>query len=357
MAEGEDRTEAPSARRLEQARKDGDVAISRELGLLAVFAAAGAAALASLPAAVGALAASMAALLGNIGRIDIAQGGLRPVFRLLLTHDLVPFLPMLIASALGAVAIGLLQSGLSLRPQALLPKFSRVSPLSGIKRLFSGEAVVEAVKALLKLGAFGAVIWSCTMVATPAVGRLSALDPAAMLGLFGRLLRRALIEIVALQALIAIFDVGWVRFRRLSKLKMTRQEQRDEFKETEGDPHVKGRIRALRQRRGRRRMLEEVPNAAVVITNPTHYAVALAYDKGGQGAPRIVAKGVDEVAARIREAARKANVPLVPNPPLARALHRLDLDTEIPHEHFQAVAAIIAFVWRQRRDAAARAVG
>jgi flagellar biosynthesis protein FlhB len=353
MAEGEDRTEAPSARRLEQARRDGNLAISRELGMLAMLAAAGAAALASLPSAVAALARSMAGLLGNLGQVDVARGGLRPLMRSLLTHDMMPFLPLLLASALGTLAIGLLQSGLSLRPQALMPQFSRISPLSGIGRIFGGETLVEAFKALLKLGAFAAVIWSCTAAAVPEVGRLVSLDPASMLGLFGRLLFRALVEIVGLQALIAALDLGWVRWRRLSKLKMTRQEQRDEFKETEGDPHIKGRIRALRQRRARRRMLDEVPKAAVVITNPTHYAVALAYDQGGQGAPKIVAKGVDEVAARIREAARKANVPLVPNPPLARALHRLEIDTEIPHEHFQAVAAIIAFVWRQRRSGTA----
>jgi flagellar biosynthetic protein FlhB len=154
---------------------------------------------------------------------------------------------------------------------------------------------------------------------------------------------------------IAVLDYLVVRFRHLHKLRMTRQELREEVKESEGDPMIKGRIRSLRMVRARRRMMAAVPKAAVVITNPTHFAVALAYDENSQAAPKVVAKGAEAVAARIRALAEESNVPLVSNPPLARALFKLELDTEIPAEHYQAVAEIIAYVWRLRGRAGAAA--
>jgi flagellar biosynthetic protein FlhB len=138
------------------------------------------------------------------------------------------------------------------------------------------------------------------------------------------------------------------------KLRMSRQEQKDEHKESDGNPQVKARLRQLARSRARKRMMTAVPKAAVVITNPTHFAVALAYERGTKGAPRLVAKGADEVAERIREIAREHRVPVVANPPLARALFRIEIDTEIPSEHFKAVAEIIAYVWRMRAKVARR---
>jgi flagellar biosynthetic protein FlhB len=150
-------------------------------------------------------------------------------------------------------------------------------------------------------------------------------------------------------AIVAIADIAWVRFRYARDLRMSREDIREEFKETEGNPHTKARIRRIRMLRARKRMMAQVPKATVVVTNPTHYAVALAYDRAANPAPRVVAKGADAVAARIREVAEAANVPVVTNPPLARALYRLELDAEIPAEHYKAVAEIIAYVWRLRR--------
>lgn len=149
--------------------------------------------------------------------------------------------------------------------------------------------------------------------------------------------------------MVAAGDVLWVRWRHGRQLRMSRQDIQDELKDTEGDPRIRARIRQLRQQRARRRMLAEVPKATVVITNPTHYAVALAYDRAKHAAPRVVAKGVDAMAARIRDMAADHRVPLVANPPLARALYRVELDAEVPAEHFQAVAEIIAYVWRLRQ--------
>jgi flagellar biosynthetic protein FlhB len=148
---------------------------------------------------------------------------------------------------------------------------------------------------------------------------------------------------------VAAADLMWVRFRHARDMRMSKQNVRDELKETEGNPHVKARIRRIRVMRARKRMMAKVPTATVVVTNPTHYAVALAYDRADNPAPRIVAKGLDSLAARIREVAEANGVPVVANPLLARALHRLDIDTEIPAEHYKAVAEIIAYVWRLRR--------
>jgi flagellar biosynthetic protein FlhB len=151
---------------------------------------------------------------------------------------------------------------------------------------------------------------------------------------------------LAAQAMIAGMDVFLVRMRHARQLRMSRQDLRDEQKETDGDPKIKARIRQIRMQRSRRRMLAAVPKATVVVTNPTHYAVALAYDRARNAAPRVVAKGVDSMAARIREAAEANRVPVVASPPLARALYQVELDRDIPAEHYQAVAEIIAYVWR-----------
>jgi flagellar biosynthetic protein FlhB len=160
-----------------------------------------------------------------------------------------------------------------------------------------------------------------------------------------------LIAVLLVQTVIAAADLLWVRVRHARTMRMSRQDIRDEQKETEGDPKVRMRFRQLRLRRARKRMLAAVPKATVVITNPTHYAVALVYDRAKNAAPRVVAKGVDSMAARIREVAETNRVPLVANPPLARALYRVELDTDIPAEHYKAVAEIIAYVWRLGRAA------
>ena len=178
----------------------------------------------------------------------------------------------------------------------------------------------------------------------------------ALSGEPGQILARAagpvlhvLMAVLAAQAGIAVVDVFWVFLRHSRELRMSRHDIQEEQKETEGDPRVKARIRQIRTLRARRRMLAAVPKATVVITNPTHYAVALSYDRAKHAAPRVVAKGVDSLAARIREVAAANRVPLVANPPLARALYRVEVDTDIPAEHYQAVAEIIAYVWRLGR--------
>jgi len=197
---------------------------------------------------------------------------------------------------------------------------------------------VEIVKSLGKLGLLAVAMWTAIKSDWPVLVSSSWQDPHGLLSAVARPAFHLFGATVCIQGIIAAADLGWVRFRHTRDLRMSKQDIRDELKDTEGN----------RVMRARKQMMAKVPTATVVITNPTHYAVALLYDRANNPAPRIVAKGSDFLAARIREVAEANRVPVVVNPPLARALHRLEIDTEIPAEHYKAVAEIIAYVWRLR---------
>nr|WP_294511654.1 EscU/YscU/HrcU family type III secretion system export apparatus switch protein [uncultured Rhodopila sp.] len=338
-----DKTEAATSRHLDQARDAGRVPISREATVFA-----------SMTAVVGVLAyqaqATMRDLLAVLSRFLthaddswVAGSGnaVRAVFAAIL--------PYLAAATVGATAAVLVQTGFLLSGSALQPKFSRISPAAGLKRLFGRQGLEELVKSLAKLAAYSAAIWIAVRGDLPGLMLLPRQDPGGLPSTVAGPIFHIFLASLLCHAIVATADIFWVRFRYARDLRMSRQDIRDEFKETEGNPHTKARIRRIRMMRARKRMMAQVPKATVVVTNPTHYAVALAYDRATNPAPRVVAKGTDEVAARIREVAEAANVPVVANPPLARALYRLELDAEIPAEHYKAVAEIIAYVWRLGR--------
>ena len=217
-----------------------------------------------------------------------------------------------------------------------------------MRRLFAPASLAEAARSVVKLALVGGASWMVLGEAIPLSLTAFTASPLAMLDHVRRLALRLVLMVLAAQALLAALDVLRARLSLAGRLRMSRQEVREEHRESEGDPQIKARIRRLRAQRARRRMMAAVPRATVVVTNPTHYAVALAYERGGAGAPRVVAKGIDAMAARIRETAQRARVPLIANPPLARALWRIELDAEVPAELFQAVAEVIAAVWRLR---------
>jgi flagellar biosynthetic protein FlhB len=344
----EDQTEAPSARRLESAREEGQVAISRELQSLTALGCGVSAMMLAGPGETIRFVGRMRHLMEATAEIDLGAGGLAVVQDMILSGVRLAAPPIL-AAALGLVAVTLLQTGFLLRVAGLMPQFGRLNPAKGLKRIVGGDNLVETLKALVKLSAFVLAMRQLLVGLWPVFVGSTAWDAATLANRTAALVLHAILLLLAVQAGIAVLDVAWVRHRHLGKLKMSRQELRDEHRDSEGDPHVKGRIRQLRRQRARKRMMSAVPAATVVITNPTHYAVALAYENGGKGAPRIVAKGVDELAARIRALAIDSKVPLVANPPLARALYAVPLDQEIPREHFQVVAGIIAYVWRLQR--------
>lgn len=338
-ADTEDKTEAASPRRLEKAREEGQVALSKEV------------------AGLGALGGGV---LGLILAIPLG-GRMVQGFRVAMAraHEIPPMeaavamarlglavaLTVAALAALGAVAATLLQTRLLISAKGLVPQLSRLNPATALGRIFGMDGLIEFLRTLLKLALVGRALWYA--IGDPAtLPRLLVMPAGALLGQMGRSAWDLAAAALLAFALIAAADWLLVHQRHLRKLRMSRQDQKDEMKESEGDPHVKGRQRQIRQQRARTRMMAAVPKAAVVITNPTHFAVALAYEQGGASAPRLVAKGADEVAARIRDVAGENRVPIVSNPPLARALFKLELDTEIPPEHYQAVAEIIAYVWR-----------
>jgi flagellar biosynthetic protein FlhB len=343
----EDRTEAATPKRLQRAREQGNVPLSREAAPLAVIAVAALVLAMAGPGLTRALMLTLSAFLASAHTLS-PLGGLRAA-GLAVFGAAAPLAGAALLAGAGAV---LLQTRFLLNPSALLPDLSRLGPRRGLGRILGAQTLQEAAKSLLKLVIVGWAAWHAVAAALPSLRTALFSSPAGILDSAAHQVPRVLLWVLAAQAFLAGADIALTHFRHGKSLRMSRQDVKEEMRESEGDPHVKGRLKQLRFQRARRRMLAAVPKAAVVVTNPTHYAVALAYERGGAGAPRVVAKGVDEVAARIRALAREHGIPTVPNPPLARALWQVELDAEIPAEHYQAVAEIIAYVWRLRARAA-----
>lgn len=347
MAEEEEdssaeKTEPASQRRIDQAAAQGNVALSREAVGFATLLASTAMAALLLPGQIERIAASMRGTLGRGHDLSAAAAAWE---WLDLFFDLT--WPITAAAALGAMAATLAQTRGAISLGGLTPNLSKLSPVSGFGRIFGAEGRLEFARSVLKIGIVAGALWYVAGD-LPGLASVLAAPPAELFGAAGRGVQRLLMATLAAFALLALLDLLVVRFRHLEKLRMNRQELKEEHKESEGDPIVKGRMRQLREAAGRRRIMAAVPRATVVITNPTHYAVALAYEAGQASAPRVVAKGVDAMAAKIREVARQSGVPVLPDPPLARALYRVELDEEIPAAHWDAVAKIIAYVMRLR---------
>ncbi len=346
--EDEDKTEAPSARRLERARAEGRAPLSREATSLAVLGAAALVAMMALPPMAAGMAGRLRVLLERTAELGPIEG-----VRLAGSALVVGAAPFVLASLVASCAAVLGQTRLLLNWSALAPDLARLDPRRGLARLLGPTSLIEAAKGVAKLAAVGFVAWTVLGGAAPLLRAAVGWEPGLLVDRALRLALRIVLAMLAVQAVVAVLDGLHTYWKHMSGLRMSRHELREEHKEAEGDPAIKARVRRLRMARARKRMMAAVPNAAVVVTNPTHYAVALAYDRGGSAAPRVVAKGVDEAAARIREVAQAHGVPLVANPPLARALYPVELDREIPIEHYQAVAEIIAYVWRLRSGAGA----
>jgi len=346
----EDRTEQPTEKRLREARERGDVPRSRELGNVAVL---GAASIALL--STGAHIASTArtwlhdalvidpAMVGQHDRM-LAHAG-RLVVDLLL-----PFAPVIGVTLLACLIGPAVMGSLRISGQALQPDFKRLSPLAGLSRMYGRDSLVELFKSLLRVALVGGVGAWVVRGALPQLASMSRMDLDVAIATGMHTLLGALLAMAMAMGLLAAIDVPWQRFRHRSRLKMTKQELRDELKQTEGNPEIKARVRQVARQMAQRRMMEAVPTADVVITNPTHYAVALKYEAGRQRAPRVVAKGADEIALAIRDVAGKHRVTVVEAPPLARALYRHgQIDREIPVNLYAAVAQVLSYVYQLKR--------
>jgi flagellar biosynthetic protein FlhB len=344
------KTEDPTGRRLQEARDQGQVAKSQEVNNLLMILA--------LTLSVVVFGGGMARDIVNMSlpfieapdKVPTDIGHLVLIGWKLLGMILVAGAAPLVIALFAAFGAGYLQFGLILSGESLVPDLEKISPLKGLKRIFSLRSFSDFLKGILKIAVVGGIVY---VVITPSVGdlhKLIGMEIVQLLGVITDLLRRLLLTVFAAMVVIALLDVLYQRYEHIKSLRMSRQEIKDEMRESEGDPLVKGRLRQLRMERARKRMMAEVPKADVVVTNPTHYAVALRYDQIEMSSPKVVAKGVDKVAQRIREIATENNVPIVENPPLARGLYAaVDIDQEVTPEFYKAVAEVIGYIYRLKR--------
>ena len=345
----EDKTEDPSQKRLDDAFEKGNVVKSQEVNTWFIIAGA-TLVLMTFSGGMGeGLTSTMRGLIANSAMITMDGPSLPRLFEKigieLLAALAVPFLILMLA----ALAANIVQHRLVWSTETLTPKLSKISPFAGLKRLFSKQSLANFLKGLIKIGMIGAVM---VVLLWPDRDRLEGLittDPAALLPFTSAISLKVLGAVVALLAVVAAADFLFQYRTWYGKLKMSLQELKDEYKQTQGDPFIKGKLKQIRQMRMKQRMSAAVPKASVIITNPTHYAVALQYERG-MDAPLCVAKGVDAMALQIRKIATEHDVPIVENPPLARALHAsVDVDQTIPPEHYKAVAEVIGYVMKLRR--------
>lgn len=338
-------TEDPTQRKLDQAAEHGDVVKSQELTTLL--------ALLGGTLAIAMFAKSAALDLMRLFRVFIAEPELMATDASSL-RVLMAGLLMKLAAILGPFFVMMMFAGLSAnilqnRPRIsfdhIKPDLAKLSPLKGFKRMFGVEGLVNIVKGLIKMGIIAMAIWTQLWPERDLLEAVLTQSPAAVAGDMTHLLYKVLIATLACLIVIAGGDYIYQYFQFMKRNKMSKQEIKDEYKQTEGDPHIKGKIKQIRLEKAKIRMMAAVPKATVVITNPTHYAVALLYEAGKTQAPICVAKGSDALALRIRETAKKHDVPVIENPPLARALYAtVEVDEPIPNEHFKAVAQVIGYV-------------
>ncbi len=339
------RTEDATPRRLEEARNRGEVAKSMDLAQTAGLAGA----FGALAIMGGWLAQNMAAQLSvflsrpqtmqlhGAGGVEVARYALMAA---------APALAAVLGSALlMGVAGHVLQTGFLFCANKLSPDLNKVNPFDGFKRLFGVDGLMGFLRAALKVMLTAAIAWWVLAPHVNELATLAAMAPAAILPFGAGLARDLGFAVLAFLAVGSGLDFLWQRQRFAQRMRMTKEELKEDFKQSEGDPHIKARQRQIRNERARRRMIQAVPGATVVVMNPTHYAVALRYAQGETPAPECVAKGVDSLALKIREVAEAAGVPVVEDPPLARALYAsVEVDEVIPPQHYQAVAKVIGFV-------------
>ena len=284
-----------------------------------------------------------------MGALD-AGGGAEIGYRALWAAA--PFLgSVMLATMLGGAGGNLAQSGLVFSGEKMKPSLDKLSPLSGFKRIFGPDGLMQFVKTFIKLVAIGVICWMVLKSHFREFETMAALSPAAILPAA----RDLVIALLAAALVFLVFTAGadylWQRYRFAERMKMSKEELKEDYKQAEGDPHVKAKLKQIRAQKSRQRMMQAVPTATVIVTNPTHYSVALRYEPDqGDGAPICVAKGVDALALRIREVAKEHRVPIVENVPLARALYAaVEIDDAIPREHFEAAARVIGFVMKGRK--------
>jgi flagellar biosynthetic protein FlhB len=349
MADDGEKTEQPTGKRLSDARSKGQVPRSREAGTFVVLLSG----VASLWAFSGLLGSGMKALMLNSFSLTREQAFTVDEMRRIFVQDLgdiaIPILGIAFVVLVCSLAGNLFIGGYNFSTKAIMPDFGKLSPLSGIKRIFSLNSLIELIKGIAKVAFIGAFCYFALSGMAGQVLKLSYVDPLQGISAAIRLLFRIMLIIVCAMLPIVLIDVPYQKWHYIRQLRMTKQEVKDEFKDMEGNPQVKNKIKSMQFQMASRRMMAKVPKADVVVTNPTHYAVAISYDPHGTTAPLVVAKGVDDIAEMIKRIARETDVPVIPIPPLARSLYyTTELDHEIPRGLFKAVAQVLAWVMAMR---------
>lgn len=358
MAEDQDKsqkTEDPTAKRLDEAHKKGQVAKSQEMNHFFILFA--------------------VTLMIVIFGVDVLKGVGGIILPFLESPHAIPtdvehlratsfevgaglilvLAPPVALVVVAALVSNFLQHGLVFSWEQTKPKLSKISPISGAQRLFSPRSLVELVKSILKFTVLGGVILFIVLPDQSILSQMVSVDLRELFKIVRFEAIRILIPVVVIMLFVALADFWYQKYEHKKSLKMSKQDIKDENKNTDGDPQIKARIRALRAERARQRMMAAVPGADVVVTNPTHYAVALQYEAATMAAPKLVAKGVDAVAKRIREAAEENGIPVVENPPLARAIYAtVEIDQEVQADHYKAVAEVIGYVMKVKGETARR---
>lgn len=353
MAEDQDdaqKTEDATPRKLEQAREKGQLPMSQEVKhWFALFSALLVVGLYS-PTGARRMAETFAGFFGNLHLYPMDSGGIgRLGLGIISEVGLILLIPIGILMIVG-LAGGILQTGFLFTTEPIIPKLSKISPLAGLKRLFSMKSLVETGKSVFKIALIGALAVMILMPDLNGIDALTGLDPLSLLDRYWWLAVKVIGAALAIMTVIAGIDYAFQLMEFMKQQRMTMQEVKDEYKQSEGDPMVKGRIRQIRMERARNRMMSAVPDADVIVTNPTHFAVALKYDPDEMNAPICLAKAQDHMALKMREIAKEHDIIIVENPPLARALYPMvEPDREIPEEHFKAVAEVISYVFRLQR--------
>ncbi len=343
------RTEDPTPKKLAEARKNGQVPMSKEINtwlllLVSTIVVAGMG-----PSMMRQLAILLEAVIeqswqafGSPGVMQV----LKALFFEVLGIIIAPFLVLMVAAVAGSFG----QIGLIYSPESLKPKFDKLSPVAGFSRLFSMRSFFEFLKGLAKVAIISCVSWTVLKPFMGGLDRVITLAEPDLLQEMSTIFIKLMSAILMVLFLLAFGDLIFQRYSFYKQMRMSKQEIKDEFKQTEGDPHIRSRLRQIRMERARKRMMTNVPKSTVVITNPTHYAVALRYEPAEMDAPVCTAKGLDLIALRIRELAEEHGVVIVENPPLARTLHKsMEVDETIPPEHYKAVAEVISYVFRLKK--------
>jgi flagellar biosynthetic protein FlhB len=342
---GGEKTEAPSDKRREDFRKKGQVAQSKEVQTAAIFTLTLLFWLFYLPTFWKGITTLIFSVWQSSGQYDITASSILTLSTFLLQKIGILLAPLFILILLVGFFSSFFQFGWLLTAKPLIPDFSKMNPITGMGRFFSKKSLIEVVKSLLKVLLVGYVGYSTVFNNFEEALILVDTSVTTALAYLGRVSIIIFAKICAVLLLVAFIDFIFVKWEMEEKMKMTKQEVKEEFKESEGDPHIKAQIRSIQQEMARKRMMAEVPKADVVVTNPTHISVAIKYDSDQMDAPLVLAKGSDFIAMKIREIARENDVPLVENPPVARLLHQIDIGEHIPEDLFKAVAEILAHVY------------